>query len=462
MPENTPEENLMEKITNLAKTRGFIFPGSAIYGGLANSWDYGPLGVQLKNNIKALWWKHFVTSRTDMVGLDPAIIMNPKVWEASGHIGSFSDPLVECKKCHHRFRADHLLESKQLEPGYEKEKPVDLKNVNCPKCEGELTEPRDFNLLFKTFIGAVEDDQSVAYLRGEIAQGMFVNLKNVLQTSRKRLPLGIAAIGKAFRNEITTGNFIFRVREFEIMELEYFVKEDEWEKHFDMWLESMKDWLSKLGVDEKKLFFNDLSEKDRAHYSKKTIDIEYEYPFGRKELYGLAYRTDYDLKKHTEHSGEDLQYTDPETGEKFLPHIVEPSMGLDRTILAVLLSAYNEEEAPTANKGETEKRIVMKFPKYLAPIQVAVLPLSKKQDLVELTNDVAQKLSEDFVTEIDVTQSIGKRYRRQDEIGTPYCVTIDFDSLEDKKVTVRDRDTMEQERIGVDELLDYLKKQFAS
>ncbi len=455
------DEHLMEKLTSLCKTRGFIYPGSSIYGGLANSWDYGPLGAQLKRNIKDAWWKLFVTSRADMVGLDPAIIMNPKVWEASGHVNGFSDPLVECKKCHHRYRADHLLEARQAEPGYDKEKPVHIHELVCPSCGGEFTEPREFNLLFKTFIGAVEGEKNIAYLRGEVAQGMFVNFKNVVQTSRRRLPFGIAAIGKAFRNEITTGNFIFRTREFEIMELEYFVKESEWEQHFDAWLNVMKQWLASLGVDEKKLYFHDLQGNDLAHYSKKTIDIEYEYPFGRKELYGLAYRTDYDLKKHVEHSGEDMHYTDPETGEKILPHVVEPSMGFDRTFLVTLLSAYTEEEVPTAKEGETEKRIVMKFPKHLAPIQVAVLPLSKKEALAEPASALAQTLRQSFVVEYDHTQSIGKRYRRQDEIGTPYCVTFDFDSLEDQKVTIRDRDTMKQERIAIADVPSYLHEQFA-
>ncbi len=432
------EKNLMDNVTNLAKTRGFIFPGSDIYGGLANSWDYGPLGSQLKSNIKAAWWKHFVTGRGDMVGLDPAIIMNPKVWEASGHVGGFSDPLVECKECHKRFRADHLDDV-----------------TKCSDCGGDMTEEKEFNLLFKTFLGASEETANVAYLRGEIAQGMFVNLKNVIQTTRRKLPFGIAAIGKAFRNEITTGQFLFRVREFEIMELEYFVKESEWEQHFDKWLEHMKLWLSNCGVDESKLFFHDLQGNDLAHYSKKTIDIEYDFPFGRKELYGLAYRGDYDLKKHQEHSGQDLQYQDPLTKEKFLPHVVEPSMGLERTFLAILLSAYTEESV-----GE-DMRVVMKFPKHLAPVQVAVLPLSKKDELLGPASEIADSLRKDFLVDFDVTQSIGKRYRRQDEIGTPYCVTVDFDSLEDKQVTVRDRDTMEQERIGISDLSDYLKNKFA-
>lgn len=443
--------NGMDKIISLCKRRGFIFPGSEIYGGLANSWDYGPLGVELKNNIKQEWWKRFVHQRTDVVGIDSALVMNPKVWEASGHISNFSDPLVECKKCHSRQRADFLTlhgthESKR---GYYWE---------CPNCkESNLFEPKQFNLMFKTFIGASESQADVAYFRPETAQGMFVDFKNVLETTRKRLPFGIAQAGKSFRNEITPGNFIFRTREFEQMEIEYFIREADWKKTFDHWLGEMKQWLADLGVSPEKLHYEDIPDGERAHYSKRTVDIEYDFPFGKKELYGLAYRTDFDLKNHMDKSGEDLRYTDPETGEKFLPHVIEPTWGVDRSVLVALLEAYSEEEAPTTEKGETEGRVVLKFPKWLAPVKVAVLPLSKKENLSNAAKEIYKNLAKDFVCEYDETQSIGKRYRRQDEIGTPYCVTVDFESLEDKAVTVRDRDTMKQERIAISELNEYLK-----
>lgn len=429
----------MDKIISLCKRRGFIFPGSEIYGGLSNSWDYGPLGVELKNNIKQEWWKRFVHQRVDIVGIDSALVMNPKVWEASGHISNFSDPLVECKKCHNRFRADQV------------------DSVACPNCKGELTKPQQFNLMFKTFIGASESQADVAYFRPETAQGMFVDFKNVLETTRKRLPFGIAQVGKSFRNEITPGNFIFRTREFEQMEIEYFIREADWEKTFDHWLGEMKQWLADLGVSSEKLHYDDIPDGERAHYSKRTVDIEYDFPFGKKELYGLAYRTDFDLKSHMDKSGEDLRYTDPETGEKFLPHVIEPTWGVDRSVLVALLEAYSEEEAPTTEKGETEGRVVLKFPKWLAPVKVAVLPLSKKENLSDAAKEIYKNLAKDFVCEYDETQSIGKRYRRQDEIGTPYCVTVDFESLEDKAVTVRDRDTMKQERIAISGLNEYLK-----
>ena len=436
----------MDKVISLCKRRGFIFPGSEIYGGLANSWDYGPLGVELKNNIKQEWWKRFVRSQPDMVGIDAALIMNPKVWEASGHTKEFSDPLVECKKCHHRFRADLINSDK------------------CPECGGVLTSAQQFNLLFRTFIGPVEESSAVVYLRGELAQAMFVDFKYVSDVTRKRLPFGIAAQGKVFRNEITPGNFIFRTREFDLMEFEYFVKEEEWEKWFEYWHKEMHSWLKHLGVKKEHLYDHEIPDGERAHYSKRTIDIEYEYPFGRKELYGLAYRTDFDLKNHMEKSKQDLQYTDPETGKKFLPHVVEPTFGLDRSVLVSLLEAYSEEQAPTAHstssgqaeEGETETRVVLKFPAWMAPYKVAVLPLSKKENLSNKAKEIYAGLLKDFVCEYDETQSIGKRYRRQDEIGTPYCVTVDFDSLEDGAVTVRDRDTMKQERIAISDLKNYL------
>lgn len=437
-------EDKMQKITSLAKRRGFIFPGSEIYGGLANSFDFGPLGTELKKNIKAEWWRRFVSTRGDMVGLDAALLMNPKTWEASGHLGAgFADPLVECKQCHERFREDTLKK----------------KNV-CPKCgtKDSFTDTKQFNLMLKTFLGPAEEDATIVYFRPETAQGIFVNFKNVLDTSRKRVPFGIAQIGKAFRNEITPGNFIFRTREFEQMEIEYFVREDEWEGHFERWLNEMKLWIKDLGISEDNVHYVEINAKDRAHYSKRTIDIEYDFPFGQKELYGLAYRGNHDLKAHQEASGHDLSFTDPETGDKFIPHVVEPTFGVERTVLAAMLEAYHEEDAPTAEKGETEGRVVMKFPKWLSPVKVAILPLMKKEELTTMAKELYTDLAKQLACDYDETGSIGKRYRRQDEIGTPYCVTIDYDSLKDQAVTVRDRDAMTQERVGITELEKYLKE----
>lgn len=439
--------NLMEKIVSLCKRRGFIFPGSEIYGGLANSWDYGPLGVELKNNIKQLWWKRFVHKRDDMVGIDAALIMNPKVWEASGHLSEFTDPLVECKKCNVRQRADYLtLHGSPNKPNQK------LKDMywKCPECGLEnLFKPKQFNLLFKTFIGPVEDSSAVAYLRGELAQAMFVDFPQVLNTTRVRVPFGIAAQGIVFRNEITPGNFIFRTREFDLMEFEYFIKEGEWEKQFEYWRKEMHRWLTDdLGISESHLHDHDLSKDELAHYSKRTIDIEYDYPFGRKELYGLAYRTDFDLKNHMEKSGQDMNYTDPETGDKFIPHVVEPTFGISRSFLIVMLEAYEES-------GD---RVVLKLPPKLAPYKVAVFPLlANKPELVKLAREIYDSLKPHFMTAWDDRGNIGKRYYAQDEIGTPCCVTVDFDSLEDKKVTVRDRDTMKQDRVAIKELALYLK-----
>lgn len=434
------KQDRMDAILSLAKRRGFIFPGSDIYGGLANSWDYGPLGVELKNNIKQYWWKRFVQGRIDIVGIDAALIMNPKVWEASGHVEGFHDPLVECKKCHHRFRADHL------------------EGTQCPDCGGDLTAEKQFNMMFKTFLGPSEDSSNEVYLRPETAQAMFVDFPSVLDSTNQKIPFGIAQIGKAFRNEITPGNFIFRTREFEQMEIEYFIPEKDWEKHFDHWLSEMKSWLSDIGIAEKNLHYVDIPDGERAHYSKRTIDIEYDYPFGQKELYGLAYRTDFDMQRHQEVSGKDLTYRDPVTGEKYIPHVIEPTFGVDRTLLAVLLEAYTEIEGgrSTTTDAKTEKEVVLRLPKVLAPIKVAILPLSKKEPLQKLSKEIFTTLSQEIVCQYDETGSIGKRYRRQDEIGTPYCITVDFDSLEDNAVTIRDRDTMEQERIAVQELPTYL------
>lgn len=437
----------MEKLLSLAKRRGFVFPGSDIYGGLANSWDYGPLGAELKKNVKDAWWDRFVRRRGDMVGIDAALVMNPKVWEASGHLANFSDPLTECTACHTRYRADQ----------------IDLEKA-CAHCgkKGTFTAPAQFNMMLKTFLGAKEGAEAVAYFRPETAQAMFADFKLVQETSRKRVPFGIAQMGKAFRNEITPGNFIFRTREFEQMEVEYFVHPDEWEKHFEAWLQELKSWLAFCGVKEENLHYNEISEEDRAFYSKRTIDVEYKYPFGLKELYGLAYRTDYDLKQHMEASGADLRYTDPETNQKYLPHVIEPSLGVDRTVLVVMLEAYHEEQAPTAEEGEDALRVVMRFPKALAPYKAAVLPLSKKAELSGPARELASKLRSRWMTDYDETQSIGKRYRRQDEIGTPFCITYDFDTLTDGAVTVRDRDTMAQERVKLDALEGYLAERLAS
>ncbi|MFH1759229.1 MAG: glycine--tRNA ligase [Patescibacteria group bacterium] len=444
----------MEKIVSLAKRRGFVFPGSEIYGGLANSWDFGPLGVELKNNIKQEWWKMFVHNREDVVGIDSAIIMNPKVWEASGHIKEFVDSLVECKECKGRFREDdkRFFISTQNDSRHK-----------CPNCGGKLSKSRQFNLLFKTFIGPVEDQSSVAYLRPETAQGMFVNYENILNTTRKQLPFGVAQIGKAFRNEITPGNFVFRTREFEQMEIEYFIEGKEWKKQFEHWLREMKKWMKRLGLANKNIEYKEIPTRERAHYSKRTVDIFYKFPFGSDELYGLAYRGDFDLKNH---------------GFKNPAHVIEPTFGVERTALAAMVEHYHEEkvtsghpersEGSLKNSSSTAKvgtqndnvRVVLKFPRWLAPYKIAVLPLSKKPQLSRLAKKIHKELLGSFACEYDETQSIGKRYRRQDEIGTPFCVTVDFDSLKDNKVTVRDRDSMKQERIKIPELKQRLNEKF--
>jgi glycyl-tRNA synthetase len=455
--EKQPE--LMDKIISLAKRRGFIFPGSEIYGGLANSWDYGPLGVELKNNIKKLWWKMFVQQRRDMVGIDAALMMNPKVWEASGHVATFNDPLVEDKKTHERFRLDHLLEDNNVDvKGMSFEQMCDkIKELNIKSPSGnELTDPKKFNMMLKTHLGPVEDESSVVYMRPETAQAIFVDFKAVQETSRQRIPFGVAQIGKAFRNEITPGNFVFRTREFEQMEIEYFIHPDGWEKHFEHWLDEMKKWVKALGIDESKLEYVEIPKEDRAHYSQRTVDIEFKYPFGQKELYGLAYRGDYDLKSHQDKSGQPMSYKDPVTNESYIPHVIEPSMGVDRTVLAVLLSSYSESEARSGKDDAVhETEVTLKLPKAIAPIKVAVLPLSKKEELTKPALDILAGLQKHWMCQYDETGSIGKRYRRQDEVGTPYCLTVDFDTAADGAVTVRDRDTMQQERIKVAELEKY-------
>lgn len=455
----------MEKILSLCKSRGFIFQGSEIYGGLANSWDYGPLGVEIKNNLKKAWWKRFVYESSYNVGLDSAILMNKEVWVASGHIGGFSDPLMDCKECKSRFRADKLIEDHFIESGreilgidgYSKEelkKIIDDENIVCPKCgEKNYTDIRSFNLMFKTFQGVTEDNKAEIYLRPETAQGIFVNFKNVLRSSRKKLPFGIAQIGKSFRNEITPGNFIFRTREFEQMELEFFCKPGEDLNWFEYWKEYCLKFLKDLGIKEEELRIRDHSKEELSFYSNATTDIEFRFPFGFGELWGIADRTDYDLKAHMNHSSEDLVYFDQELNEKYIPYCIEPSLGVDRLLLSVICSAYDEEEIK-----DGDIRTVLRFHPAIAPVKIGVLPLSKK--LSDKAIRVYEKLSKKYNCEYDESGAIGKRYRRQDEIGTPYCVTIDFDSLEDNSVTVRDRDTMDQIRINIDCLDEYFNVKF--
>ena len=452
----------METIVNLCKARGYIYPGSEIYGGLANTWDYGPLGVELKNNVKKLWRKKFIQESKYNVGLDAAILMNPQTWVASGHVGGFSDPLIDCKECKTRHRADKLIEEWAHEQGKdmiadgmsdeEMIKFLDDNNIPCPTCgKHNFTSIRKFNLMFKTFQGVTEDAKAEIYLRPETAQGIFVNFKNVMRTTRKKLPMGIAQVGKAFRNEITPGNFTFRTREFEQMELEFFCKPGtdlEWHEY---WKKFCEDWLLGLGMKKENIRLRDHSPEELVFYSKATTDIEYAFPFGWGELWGIADRTDYDLTNHMNMSKEDFTYLDPETNERYVPYCIEPSLGADRVALAFLCNAYDEEEI-----AEGDKRTVLHLHPALAPYKVAVLPLSKK--LSEKAEEVYTKLSKKFMCEYDETGSIGKRYRREDEIGTPYCVTVDFDTLEDESVTIRDRDTMEQVRINIDELENWIRE----
>lgn len=456
-------ENLtMDKIVGLCKSRGYVYPGSEIYGGLANTWDYGPLGVELKNNIKKAWMKKFVQESKYNVGLDAAILMNPDVWVASGHVGNFSDPLIDCKECKTRHRADKLIEEwaheqgkDMIADGMSDEQLINFikeNHIPCPNCGKEnFTDIRKFNLMFKTYQGVTEDSKSEIYLRPETAQGIFVNFKNAMRTTRRKLPMGIAQIGKAFRNEITPGNFTFRTREFEQMELEFFCKPGtdlEWHKY---WKEFCENWLLSLGMKKENIRLRDHSPEELSHYSNGTTDIEFTFPFGWGELWGIADRTDYDLKQHMEHSKEDMTYLDPETNEKYIPYCIEPSLGCDRVALAFLCNAYDEEEI-----AEGDVRTVLHLHLALAPYKAAVLPLSKK--LSEKAEEVYTKLSKKFMCDYDEAGSIGKRYRREDEIGTPYCITIDFDTLEDESVTVRDRDTMEQIRIKIDELEAWLQE----
>ncbi len=458
-------EKTMEKIVSLAKSRGFIFPGSEIYGGLANTWDYGPLGVEFKNNVKKAWWKKFIHESPYNVGIDAAILMNPKTWEASGHIAGFNDPLMDCKNCKSRFRADKLIEEYLLKngenpdgenvDGWSMEKMasfIEGRDIQCPDCSSkEFTDIRQFNLMFKTFQGVTEDSSTQIYLRPETAQGIFVNFRNVLRSSRKRIPFGIGQVGKSFRNEITPGNFTFRTREFEQMELQFFCKPGEDEEWYDYWLDFSKNWLLSLGLREDNIRLRQHSQEELSHYSKATIDIEFKFPFGWGELWGIANRTDFDLKQHSKHSGVDFEYRDPVTNERYMPYCVEPSLGVDRVALAFLVDAYEEEKI-----NEKDTRTVLRLHPYLAPFKVAVLPLTKK--LRDESMQLYEKLAKKYVTDYDESASIGRRYRRHDEIGTPYCITFDFDSLEDQCVTVRDRDSMEQERIAIDDLEAYLDK----
>ncbi len=448
-------EKTMEKVVALAKARGFVYPGSEIYGGLSNTWDYGPLGVEFKNNVKKAWWKKFVQESPYNVGLDAAILMNPKTWVASGHVGGFSDPLMDCKECKTRHRADNLIEDATGEnpAGWSNEEMssyIKEHNIKCPNCGAcNFTDIRKFNLMFKTFQGVTEDSKAELFLRPETAQGIFVNFKNVQRTARKKIPFGIAQIGKSFRNEITPGNFTFRTREFEQMELEFFCKPGTDMEWFKFWEETCVKWLESLGMKGENMKLRGHEKEELSHYSNATTDIEYLFPFGWGELWGIADRTNFDLSQHATHSGENFEYMDTETNEKYIPYCIEPSLGADRVTLAFLVEAYDEEEI-----AEGDVRTVLHFHPALAPIKAAVLPLSKK--LSKEAFAVYEKLSKDFMCEFDEAGSIGKRYRRQDEIGTPWCITFDFDSLTDGCVTVRDRDTMEQARIKIEELKDYI------
>ena len=455
----------MERIVALCKNRGYVFPGSEVYGGLANTWDYGPLGVEFKNNVKQAWWQKFVKECPYNVGLDSAILMNPQVWVASGHVGGFSDPLMDCKACKARFRADQMIEDYAAKKGLDisvaamqnadMEAFIEEKQINCPVCgKHDFTGIRKFNLMFKTFQGVTEDSASEIYLRPETAQGIFVNFKNVQRTTRKRIPFGIGQIGKSFRNEITPGNFIFRIREFEQMELEFFCAPGEDLQWFNYWKQFCHNWLLSLGIEPQNIRLRDHDPDELSHYSNATTDIEYLFPFGWGELWGIADRTDFDLKQHMQHSGVNMEYTDPVTNEKYLPYCIEPSLGADRVALALLCDAYDEEELEGG-----DKRTVLRLSPVLAPYKAAVLPMQKQ--LNDKAQQVYDLLLKDHMVDFDVTGSIGKRYRRQDEIGTPYCVTVDFETLDDNQVTIRDRDTMQQVRIDIDKVSAYISEKVA-
>ena len=448
----------LDNVIALAKKRGFVFQAGEIYGGSRSAWDYGPLGVELKENIKRQWWRTFVQSRGDMVGLDSSIILPKRVWEASGHVATFVDPLVECRSCHNRFREDHLIEAFEAKKGRAPE--GGMAEIACPNCgtRGEFTEPQQFSGLVKTYLGPVSTEAGLHFLRPETAQGIFVNFLNVVTATRQKPPFGIGQIGKAFRNEITPGNFIFRTREFEQMEIEYFTPPAEADEHFSAWVEACWNWFVDLGIKEENLRRFDVPEDERAHYSAGTIDFEYRFGFQGSEwgeLMGVANRTDFDLSSHTEASGTKMQYFDQAANERYTPYVIEPSFGLTRSMMAFLVDAYREDEAPNA-KGGVDKRTVLGLDPRLAPVKAAVLPLSKSEDLVPRAEKLAETLRRHWNVEMDVTQAIGRRYRRQDEIGTPFCVTVDFDTIEDQAVTIRERDTMQQERVALDQVETYL------
>jgi glycyl-tRNA synthetase len=457
------EQDALKSIVALCKRRGFIYPGSDLYGGFANTYSYGPYGVELKKNIKDLWWKRFIHFREDMIGLDGPILLHPKTWEASGHVEGFNDAMIDCKACKSRFRVDHLIE-KALDMDVEG---LSLKELNeivqgnkllCPKCEAcDWTEARHFNLMFTTKVSKTSQNENdgIAYLRPETAQAIFLDFKNIIDTMRVQVPFGVGQIGKAFRNEITPGNFIFRVIEFEQMEIEYFIPPSGWEEHFEMWLHEMQSWCEEIGLPKSHLSLFEHPKEKLSHYSKRTVDIMYNFPFGTQELYGLAYRTDFDLTRHSLYAKAKLEYTDPKTNEKWIPHVIEPTFGLDRTTLAVLCNAYEEESLP-----DGESRTVLHLPPHLAPIKVAIFPLMKKEGLVEKARGLFSLLRNHWNVQYDEAGAIGKRYRRQDEIGTPFCLTIDYETLENNTVTIRNRDSMKQERLAIENILNYLIQQF--
>jgi glycyl-tRNA synthetase len=452
----------MDQIVALCKRRGFVYPGSEIYGGFSNSYTYGPYGSELKKNIKDLWWKTFVQQRTDMVGIDGPILLHPKTWHASGHVSSFNDAKVDCKNCKSRHRADHLIEKAlkiECEGLSEDDltKLIEENKIKCPRCgKHDFTKARYFNLMFQTQLNKTGDEEDVAYLRPETAQAIFLEFKNIIDTTRVKVPFGVGQIGKAFRNEITPGNFIFRLLEFEQMEIEYFIREKDWQEVFEAWLKDMDLWCEAIGLSKEKCHHAEHPKEKLSHYSKRTVDIVYDFPFGRSELYGLAYRTDFDLKQHAEHSGQKLEFYDQAANERFVPHVVEPTFGVDRSILAVLCDAYHEEKL----EGD-ESRVVMKFAKSIAPVKIAVMPLMKKDGLDTMAMDIFKFLSAHYKVEYDDGGSIGKRYRRQDEIGTPFCITVDYDTIQtDQAVTIRERDSMKQERVKIDDLAVWFQQQF--
>lgn len=459
-PDVASSASVIDSVVNLCKRRGLVYQCGEIYGGTRSAWDYGPLGVELKDNIKKQWWRTFVTGREDVVGLDSSIILPRKVWEASGHVETFTDPLVECQSCHTRLRQDHLQEAHAAKKKLDTPADVPMAEIACPNCgtRGRWTEPQLFSGLMKTFLGPVDNETGLHYLRPETAQGIFVNYKNVMTTARRKPPFGIGQIGKAFRNEITPGNFIFRTREFEQMEIEFFTKPDEADEWFKRWVEDCWDWFVDLGIDPENMRRFDVPDDERAHYSAGTIDFEYNFGFsgsGWGELMGIANRTDYDLTQHQTHSGEDLQYFDQASGEKYVPYVIEPSFGLTRSLMAFLIDAYTEDEAPNA-KGGVDTRTVLKLDRRLSPFKAAVLPLSRNADLSPKARDLAAQLRKSWNVDFDDAQAIGRRYRRHDEIGTPFCITVDFDTLEDQAVTIRERDTMSQERVAIDQVEGYL------